>query len=337
MQVITREELRRWLDRLAAENDLFAPVLEEKLPVYRHVKAASEVTLDYGGRANTLNSPKEYFFPATETILEVRHNGDGYDVVTPGLERDRVIFGVRPCDAAALSCLDSLFLQEPADQLYAEKRARAVLIGVACLKPAPECFCTSVEGRPDGTENLDVLLTPVGEDYAVQALSDRGRSLLGGVAVQERAGETPVCELPESRFPVASPDEWVGHFNDEYWSRLGERCLGCKVCTFVCPTCYCFDVRDYAANGVVRRLRCWDACQAKDFYTEASGHNPRPAQWMRLRNRFYHKFHYFPSRFGRVKCVGCGRCVAQCPVNVDITEVLEDVAKPTQPASSVRE
>jgi len=42
----------------------------------------------------------------------------------------------------------------------------------------------------------------------------------------------------------------------------------------------------------------------------------------------YCKFYYVPTDYQvEVACVGCGRCITACPVNIDISEVLQDVAR----------
>jgi len=111
-------------------------------------------------------------------------------------------------------------------------------------------------------------------------------------------------------------------YNASFWPQIAEACINCGACTFLCPTCYCFDIQDEVAGTKGVRLRYWDSCMFPLFTLHASGHNPRGQKMQRVRNRFMHKFKYFPDRFGPVSCVGCGRCVKDCPVNIDIREVI---------------
>lgn len=322
---LTRPEVLAWIDRLFPEHDVIAPIREEAGTFLRQIAASGEVDLTFG---RTVNSLKEFFFPATETIVRVRRGKRAVRMEVPALGRPQVLFLVRPCDAAALTSMDALFLGEPADFYWGERRKNAALVGLACLHvPTAECFCTTVGGSPIGTANMDVVLYQEGEGYVAEALTERGEQLLslaGGTALEQLF----VPQAPELLpFPCPSPEKWLSVFDDDSWRRLGERCLGCKICTYNCPTCYCFDIRDRGAGGEVERLRAWDACTSRHYSIEASGHDPRPTRGARLRNRFYHKFYYFPWRYrGTLLCSGCGRCVAQCPVNIDLTEVLEEVA-----------
>jgi formate hydrogenlyase subunit 6/NADH:ubiquinone oxidoreductase subunit I len=137
--------------------------------------------------------------------------------------------------------------------------------------------------------------------------------------------------LPEptvrEKTSVPQAEAWPQHFDNVFWARLADRCLSCRLCAYVCPTCRCFDVRDNESPGKeIKRLRAWDSCMAENYRRIAGGHNPRPAKADRLRNRFYCKFCYYPQDYGPVACVGCGRCIDKCPANVDIVEVLEGVA-----------
>ncbi len=115
---------------------------------------------------------------------------------------------------------------------------------------------------------------------------------------------------------------------------MSERCLSCRICAYVCPTCRCFDVRDESVpsdNGhdTYERIRCWDSCAGEAYRRIAGGHNPRAAKGDRLRNRFFCKFYYYPEQYGPTACTGCGRCVDSCPVNIDITEILSHLVEVT--------
>jgi len=170
------------------------------------------------------------------------------------------------------------------------------------------------------------MLTEMGEGYAVQVITEKGEAILHGLALEE-IKETPTSPILREKMPIPEPQSWPEHFNHDLWARLADRCLSCRLCTYICPTCRCFDVRDdETPSGDIERLRAWDSCMAEGYRRIAGGHNPRPTKMERLRNRFYCKFCYYPRDFGPVACVGCGRCIAKCPVNMDIVEVLEGVS-----------
>jgi len=113
----------------------------------------------------------------------------------------------------------------------------------------------------------------------------------------------------------------------EFWDAISEKCVGCSICTYLCPTCHCFDITDEIIEDKAVRLRTWDSCAFPLFTLEASGFNPRPSQRERFRNRILHKFAYIPENHGQIGCVGCGRCVDACPVNLDIRQVLMDIVQ----------
>jgi sulfhydrogenase subunit beta (sulfur reductase) len=333
MKVLTQTQLKDWLDGLAAELTLVAPVnLQGKL-LYRQVRDSQEIAW---GFQRTDMSPKTWTFPETEPILTIEQ-GDGTEIHDAAPPAKTVMFGVRPCDARGALAIDALFLdQEPSDGQYGRHREATTLIGLACPEMWETCFCTVVGGAPNGTEGLDILLTKLdGSDemrYAWQALSEKGEELAA-----EMPGKEQDVTLPEPRLAKGLPtlpdsQEWKAKFNDAFWKQVTDRCLACRACTFVCPTCRCFDVRDevvWRRPGlqVLQRLRAWDACTSEPYRRIAGGHNPRPTQHPRLRNRFYCKFMYYPDDFGPLGCVGCGRCIDACPVNIDILEVIAEVEK----------
>ncbi|KKL62819.1 hypothetical protein LCGC14_2181390 [marine sediment metagenome] len=114
-------------------------------------------------------------------------------------------------------------------------------------------------------------------------------------------------------------------FDSSLWDRVHQRCLGCGIRTYLCSTCHCFALLDEKNNSGVQRVRSWDSCMFPEFTVEASGHNPRISNRERMRQRVMHKFNYFVKRFGQTACVGCGRCIQNCPVNIDIREIIEEI------------
>lgn len=319
--------LAAWVDGLRATHRVIAPVRRGGQVVFREITRADEIAWD-AGRADF--SAKEFFLPASEAIVTWQPTENGVRAEAPLLGRPQVLLGARPCDAHALEVMDRLFLDDPVDLYYAERRAKTTLVGLACSEgPWEGCFCTTVGGGPAERRHLDVLLTPTDGGCAVDVVTERGRALVASARLEDLDGRAARPAPDVAALKVAAADAWRRLFGDAYWGELAERCLGCRTCTYDCPVCYCFDVRDRRlADGRVERLRCWDSCQGALCFAIAGGHNPRPTQAQRLRQRYMHKFLYYPAREGGAAlCVGCGRCVVQCPVNVDIREVLARVAE----------
>jgi sulfhydrogenase subunit beta (sulfur reductase) len=329
MNIITQAQLVGWLDSISQERPLIAPRKVAGVLLYHMVKNSDEIAW---GFTRPEMSVKDAFFPPTESLLTIEKVGQQVELTETLPEGKPVIFGVRPCDARGMQVLDALFIDtEPADPYYARRRENATLIGLACQEMGPSCFCTSVGGAPDDPTGLDILLTQVADGYALQVLTEKGEALLEGLSLPEFYSQLPQPRRNEP-LGIVEKEAWPAHFNDEYWERMSERCLSCRICAYVCPTCRCFAVRDEAllAPGQFERLRCWDSCAGENYRRIAGGHRPRAEKGERLRNRFLCKFYYYPEQYGlnqTVACTGCGRCVDACPVNVDITEVLMELGR----------
>jgi sulfhydrogenase subunit beta (sulfur reductase) len=329
---IDKSDLGKWLDKISEDYELIGPVEEDDVVQFRPVQSSAELSLGY---TNSLIPPKSLFFPPVEGLFSYRKRGDDLSLErTRPLEKDRVVVGIRKCDVESLLLLDRVFCGDLVDEYYSERRNRTALIALACpTPPRSTCFCTSFGIDPLSAEETDVLLTDVGDVYLADVVTDRGRKLveLAGdlfVSLSEEEAEElqpPPVEMPQLDLEGLS-ERLDALWEDELWDRLSLPCLGCGICTYVCPTCHCFDIEDVGSTSDGIRYRCWDSCMYNDFALMASGVNPRPGKSERIRNRYFHKFSSFPSRYGTgYACVGCARCLVHCPGGVEITEVIQDI------------
>ncbi len=333
MKQIAKTELDTLFAAITAEQKLYIPADDSagqaQFTLWRPGLALS-------GRLNTARSAKDLFFPQVENLVGFRmHAGAIERVETREEPEDFVIFGVRACDCRSFSILDRVFLSEPVDTFYQMRRAHATVVTLACTRPEETCFCAAMgvdAADPAGdvtcwledgtllwrantekgealTEKLP-MLRPCPAD-AADAQQARTRALMQ---------KLPLAKLDLSAFGAGKTRAL---FDRPEWASLSEACLGCGTCTFVCPTCQCYDVEEFRDGSSVRRFRCWDSCMYSDF-TKMSAGQPRPTQRERFRQRFLHKLVYFPeNNDGVFGCVGCGRCLAKCPIHMNIVKVIK--------------
>ncbi len=328
---ISREQVLQWLAQLTGEMGLIAPKDIDGYVFYRKIDDADEILLDY---TKPVLSIKDVFFPPSDKLFLIEKSAEELKLLPHPRLKEQVLFGVRPCDAHGLQALDAVFISaEPVDPYYTQRRENSILIGAACREMGPSCFCTEMGSSPDDTQYMDLMLTEVDGGYSLEAITERGCILLNRISfpLEDYYPKKPAESAPAlPRYPYPSIESWLDHFSDKYWEDMSERCLSCRACAYVCPTCRCFDVRDETQTGddgsqMYARIRCWDSCTGSAYRRIAGGHNPRPEEAQRLRNRFYCKFYYFSQQYGPDACTGCGRCIDVCPVGVDITEVLQHI------------
>lgn len=290
----------------------------------------------------TTRSAKDFFFPKTEHMVSYELNGKEVKVVDPRKEvEDFVIFGVRACDARGFEVIDGVYLNmDPVDSYYKNRRDHGTVIVLACNEPAKTCFCPTfgIDASQDSPSG-DVSCWLADGKYYFQANTDKGKkfvetakSVLADSAdaaveavkkdIKAKVETQPFAKMDLSKF---QGKDMLKIFNSKIWDKVAEPCVGCGTCTYVCPTCMCFDVRDFDTGNGVRQIRCWDSCMHNDF-TQMAAENPRHTQKERSRQRFMHKLMYYPMAHNDMfSCTGCGRCVENCPVNMNIVKVIKAV------------
>ncbi|MGN0742931.1 MAG: 4Fe-4S dicluster domain-containing protein [Candidatus Fimadaptatus sp.] len=311
---------------------VYAPVDKGGSVVYDRYEDGCQLRLDV---CNTDKSPKDVLFPQWENLMHFRMEGKTIELTEQErCDEDYVIFGMRACDIQAFRVLDKVFLADPIDTYYAARREHGILVALACGEPDDTCFCTTFGIDPARPE-ADVVLWRKGDEYLARACTEKGEALLGKwdtEAADDNAADDVIAAIEASidakPFAHLNLNGFDGEhlnelFNSPKWEKLSMPCLGCGTCTFVCPTCQCYDIRDYDTGHGVERYRCWDSCMYSDF-TLMAATTPRPTQMQRYRQRFMHKLCYFPAKNGGMySCVGCGRCVKKCPMNLNIVKVIK--------------
>jgi sulfhydrogenase subunit beta (sulfur reductase) len=288
----------------------------------------------------TVRSAKDFFFPKTENLVNFKMNGKKIEVedIRKELE-DFVVFGVRACDAASFAIVDDVYINmKPVDTYYKNRREHGTVVTLACTDPAQTCFCKLYDidaADPKG----DVSAWIADGNVYLQPNTDKGCKLIDSVkfmlkdsetkavesqqtATREKISNLPFVKLDLSKY---SGENMLAIFNSKVWDNLSEACLGCGTCTYVCPTCMCFDVRNFDTGDGIKQFRCWDSCMFSDF-TKMAAANPRLTQKERFRQRFMHKLVYYPMDHKGVKsCVGCGRCLESCPIHMNIVKVIKTI------------
>ena len=337
---IRKHDVTKWLAKLLEHGELIAPTSGPcGEVVFSTIHSPEQVRWDY---ENPLSPPKQFVLPQTDPIVTIQRNRHGTEVAPIYDDKRRILFNVRPCDAKGIAFLTRMHEMEPADASYLRRSAKLTVISLACNTPCRLGFCICSNSGPFLNSGYDIQLTDLGGKYLAEIRSEKGDSAVsdsaslfglasdGEVAQRKRLETEARVRFGEETCHFASAMRRIstGRVDDALWDRMSDWCLECGGCNFICPTCYCFSVKDRGTDGKWTRHRVWDSCQYAAFTLEASGHNPRAQHRERMKRRFFHKVSaQYYVRDGMTGCVGCGRCIKVCLGATDMPAVVAAVRK----------
>ncbi len=341
---IPKDAWKPFVESLAKRFQVYAPCKEGDTVTFERLGPGRSVCFDRPANA----APKAVLFPQSEALFSfsMKKDADKPQKTDVELEADTtapetVILCGRPCDAKGFATLDPVYLAK--DPYYRERREKTTIMTLSCPQGYPGCFCTSVDSSPADKKDSDVLITELEKGYYVEALTDKGKAALDGANLQDGASYKAEAEAKQVEAEKRVLKAFEGGKNvkirpdtfqsDEFWEEVSAKCISCGACTYLCPTCYCFNITDEQGIDRGERIRSWDSCMFPHYTLETSGHNPRSRKAQRLKNRIGHKFVYYPELYHELLCSGCGRCIRHCPVSVEISRIVARMTDAPKEAS----
>lgn len=321
--LLKKEDFPLFVKLLMKSYDVIAPVEKKNLYVFSEIKSHKEIKLD----KNTYYPPKKFFLPQKEDLFKFKKKktllGTKKEVIESIFNnKKKVIFGVRMCDVSSINKMDNFYLGEDEDIYYKQRRENIFIIAMKCNSEENDnCFCSSFKHDDTG---YDLFFEKIQEGFIVDVKTKKGKDFIDKKIFKASAREVnkdlPICNkrLKTDLIPNDSPK----------WNKYAEKCLSCSSCNIVCPTCGCFDIKDYPNLDLKsgKRVRIWDYCQSADYTRVAGNHIFRQGRLERFKHRLQCKFTYFKNNFDEITCTGCGRCITVCPADIcDIPEIISDL------------
>lgn len=336
-RLIPKKAFLLWLDSLKKDYKLIGPVKTGNHAVFKEVDSSGELFMEY---ETTMLSPGKLFLykPIEELFRFAMGEKIKVDEIAPIPEK-QVIVGVHSCDVNAILYLDRTFLGTFKDTHYEARRKNTLIISLNCTHVSENCFCLSVGAGPflHAASGYDMLLTDFGNDYLAEIKSREAEELFGlkgiGAGRDEMRLKAEKEKSMQGKFRktinVSGLDNiFAENMEHPVWQQTAEeKCLSCANCVTVCPTCFCYDLRDEMSMDLktVTRYRCFDACQDIRF-AEVHGGNFRQRRAARLRQFVTHKLDQ-TNQYGVFGTVGCGRCITWCPTGIDLTEITREIQR----------
>ena len=333
---LLKEAVKEW-GVYAPQKNLGGDVWFEALPKQAAEldRALDNIVLE---DTDTLISSKDIFFPQLESCFEF-NDGKIHETVESS---PKLLFGIRPCDLKGLLFSDDFYKRNFEDKYYLSRIENRFIVVKGCIKPPRSaCFCASAKTGPFADKGYDLQLVETPDSYLIETGSRKGEDFIkkykkffkdcpAGADKTISQIKKIACESIELKvdfqkvLEMMSKDDFVP---EENYKRIGERCIYCGGCLYVCPTCTCFNVFDNFKDKAGERMRNWDACVFEGYTRETSGHNPRKEKWQRASRRYEHKLKYDYKLTGMSGCVGCGRCLSSCPVDIGMSKFIQEITE----------
>jgi len=296
---------------------------------YEVITSADDIVYDY---PRTIQPLKKYFLPPKETLLSFDSANNEFKKEAIDI-KNRIFFAIHSYEMQSIKRLDYSFAQGNPESNYLKRREDSTFIGIS-FNPDKWHFTKSVGIAIEELDGFSLYFEPVENGFLVFEVDEKGKELItkfgNGFSL-----DAPIdFEVKEKKFKTKIklhynrlPQVFEHVYNSKVWDEVAEKCVGCGTCNLLCPTCYCFDVRDEVELQVTqgKRSRFWDGCMLNEFAEVAGGENFREKLSNRTRHRLHRKFKYITDNSGELHCVGCGRCTKYCPANISIVEIINNL------------
>lgn len=337
---IEKQNIVDLIDSLQKKYRVVAPKAKENQFIIDDIDSPDEIKLLH---RPPILSLKKFYLPQEENLISFNLGEKKVEPVHAVAEQI-LVFGAHTCDIAGIACLDNACGEEPMDRKFFKRKKKILIVGIECNDPCDEYATCITVGTHIPRGGYDLMLTDIGNTYLMQVNSEDGENILSNSKYIKQTYYFTVDYVNKMRmdkdkkFPrkinvfggqIKSTLEKTE--KSEVWDDVGRRCVSCGNCTNVCPTCYCFDIKDDVDLKLTegRRYRTWDSCQLSPFATVAGGENFRKERKDRQKHRYLRKFVYCVDKFNRYFCVGCGRCTRTCMAKISLIETINSLAKET--------
>lgn len=327
---LIKENMAPFLKTISAGLELWGPVKKGEKHAFNVIKDFSQIEMN---TTRTILPPKKLLVPPSFAMFKMKDNEYEADF---SHVKERILFGVHPCDIHGLLVLDRIFMQDYPDPYYIEARKKTIILGLSCW-PDEHCMAKSTNTHV-AEEGFDLFFNDLDSFFLVFIGSSKGDDLirLKPELFNEKVENDDIQKYIKwqaernkayrSEFDfIAMPRLMELKYNDPFWEKMERACLACGSCSMVCPTCNCYNVVDRKSPGDKpgERIRQWDSCTLHDYSIVAGGENFRDQKRSRLKLFYTHKLEAFSGKYGKPACVGCGRCVDTCPVGINVKTVSE--------------